>query len=114
MQLQQQQKELLLQILTIIRYAQDKEKFVKEFEAMNYIETLVSILEKLPQHVREVIRETVMHGNAQEIKKYLSQEVYDRELAKTATEAVKNFVKSISSRLTLEQKEKIAALMRNH
>ena len=42
-------KQLLLEVLTIIHYKNSKEKFLKDFEEMNYLDAMANLAEKLPE-----------------------------------------------------------------
>lgn len=111
--MQQKHKALLFQILATIKYSKDKGKFIKEFEITNHFEALGNILEKLPEQVREILRGKLTKGKGEEIKNYISFEEYSHELNRTADEAIIKLVDAISPILTLDQKEKIAKLVKS-
>ena len=104
-------EELLLEILNIIKYSKDKEKFVREFEAQHYLEALVSMLERLPDQVRETLRKKMEGGDYKEILKYYTPDEYKNEVNKVADAAIKNFAEVVSPVLTLDQKQKVTKLL---
>ena len=99
---------ILLNILEIIRYTNDKEKFILEFENLNQEEAILNILERLPDEIQEKIR---ANDNIDEIKQYINQEEFIVELRKVSGEALGNFIEDIAPTLTLDQSERILKLI---
>lgn len=102
--------DVLLELLTIIKYPNNKQKFVKEFEELNHGEALANLLDRLPGMIKAKIKTN--GGKPEEIKKYIDPDKYIAEVTKVSAQALVNFVNVISPLLTLHQKEKITALLR--
>lgn len=111
--MQQQFKETLAEILEIIKYSNNREKFIKEFEAMNQLEAVTNIVERLPAAVRERIK-MVSSGfsNPDSIRQRISPDEYNREVNKVAETELHKFIEVISPVLTLAQKQKVDKLIR--
>ena len=101
--------ELLLEILSIIDYPNDKNKCVKEFEELNHAEAMTNMLERLPNDVQEKIK--AVQYDEKEVIKYIDQKEYLSELIKVSEDAFINLLNDISATLTEEQKNKIQLLL---
>lgn len=101
--------DVLFTILVIINYPSSKEKFVREFERLNHIETFVNLLERLPILVQYKIK--ISENKFEEIKKYLSTEEYRLEITKVSIKALVTFISAVSPLITLDQKQKIIKLL---
>lgn len=102
--------DVLLELLYIIKYPNNKGKFVKEFEELNHTEAVVNLLDRLPGSIKVKVK---MRGKTQEeIKQYIDPEKYKAEVTKVSAQALVKFVNTVSPLLTLDQKERITALLR--
>ena len=101
--------ELLLEILTIIDYPNDKNKYLKDFEEMNHAEAMTNILERLPSDIQEKIK--AVHYDKNEVIKYIDQNEYLSEIIKVSEDALIKLLDDISTTLTEEQKNKIQLLL---
>lgn len=99
-----------MEFLDIIKYPNNKAKFIKEFEETNQLEALANTLDKLPEDVQKKIKES--KDNLEEIKKYLHHEAYLNEIIKVSHAAFINFVESISPLLNFDQKQKVVNLLK--
>lgn len=100
--------ELLLKVLKIIKYPNNKEAFVKEFEQLNYMEALSNCLDKLPKDVRDKIK---TYKSKEEVLRQIPEDVYLSEIMKVSKEAFGKFLEAVSPLLTFDQKEKIIKLV---
>lgn len=103
--------DVLLEILNIIQYPNDKEKYVIEFEELNRTEALANLLEDLPLEIQEKIKETNEYEKGIEIKKYLQDEVYFAEVTAVSEEALARLIESLLPNLTSEQQENIRTVV---
>ncbi len=102
--------DIVADILEIIEYPDDREQFLKEFQQTNHEEAIFNILEQFPEDIKEKIK------NAEDpnlIKDYITEEAYLSEMTKVSEEALKNFLETINSSLSDEQREKIEKLFQN-
>ncbi|HZE87241.1 MAG TPA: hypothetical protein VE090_03465 [Methylomirabilota bacterium] len=103
-------KDVLLEILDIIKYPNDKEKFVAEFEVMNHTEAILNLLDQLPTDVQAKIKASNL--NKEEVNKHISQELYLSEITKVSKNALVKFLEAVSPILNLDQKQKITQLVK--
>jgi len=104
-------KELLLEILGIIRYTKNKDRFIQEFEAMNHLEAITNLLEKFPQDIREKIKLFAFKKNIEGIKDYISSDTYGEELRKVSEKELKSIIEVMTPILSFDQRQKIHRLM---
>jgi hypothetical protein len=102
-------KESLLEILHLINYSQNKEKFILEFEAMSHVEAMTAMIQKLPKDLQKRIAS--LDKNSEEIKQYISSDEYLVEVDRISRQELQSFVKVVSPVLSVSQKEKIAFLL---
>jgi hypothetical protein len=101
--------EVLLEILTLISYPNDKEKFVKEFEELNHMETVANLLEKLPQELQEKVQKNKV--TQEEIRQHIPDEDYLAELTNVSGKALIKYVEVIMPQLSVEQREKVQQVL---
>src|SRR5579862_3274305 len=94
--------ELLLEVLTIIDYPNDKNTCIKEFEELNNAEAMFNIFEKLPSDIQKKIK--AAQYNEAEVVKYIDQNEYRSELIQVSENALVKLLNDISATLTKEQK----------
>lgn len=102
-------RDVLFDFLIIVRYPNNKQKFIAEFEQLNHMETVANLLDRLTPEVQNKVKEN--EGNIEEVKKYLPTEEYLSELTKVSSQALLNLVKVVSPLLKLDQKQKVANLL---
>jgi len=100
-------KELLLKILSILEY-RDKEEYAKNFEEMNKLEAMTKCIERLPKYMQDEI--IAKKDSPEEIKRYVSQDAYIKELAAVSSGALTAFIQDIAPILSSEEKEKVTQL----
>ncbi len=106
--MQKSYRDMLLDILHIIQHP-NKEKFVTEFEYLNYLDALTNVLPKLTPEVREYIK--LNHADPEKIKQYIPQELYLQELISVSADAISQLIKDITPTLIGQQKESLSQLL---
>jgi hypothetical protein len=101
-------KDLLREILTIIQYAKDKEKFVEEFEAMNYMQAMANMIDTLPFGVKQLVQ--IKYSDQQWVKEHISEEKLQQEIVRVGQEELSLLLQRVSPTLNNLQKEKIQQL----
>jgi hypothetical protein len=101
--------DVLLDLLHIIKYPNNKQKFVKEFEELNHGEALVNMFERLPGPIKVKIK--VGGAKPELIKKYIDPQKYAAEVTHVSSQALVNFINVVSPLLTLDQKQEITKLL---
>ena len=107
--MQSDYRKILYEILTIIQYLNNKEKFVNEFEELNHMKALSNTIERLPHGVQEQIK--LCNNDHHTIKRYIPSALYSEELMRAYAESLKNFIKELFFVITVEQKEQIAKII---
>lgn len=100
-------KDQLIEILHIINYADNKEKYIQEFELINHLEATNNLIQKLPFEVRKKIEKQ----DPSIIKDYVSAEIYLEEITTVWKRELAKLITAVSPTLTLSQKEKIKNLL---
>lgn len=102
-------KEVLTEILTIADYPKDKEKFIKEFEALNLLEAILIVYKTLPSEQQEFIK---AHGNdPYAIQNSIPEEAYRDALITVTRKAIQDLILSVTPMLNLHQKEELNNLI---
>lgn len=102
-------KNFVLEILHIIKYSDNKEQFVREFEAYNHLEAIANLVERLPEEMKQKVN--VVQDDTLVIKQYISPKDYLKELERVSEKELKKFIETISPGLNLDQKQKITKLL---
>ncbi|HWY80166.1 MAG TPA: hypothetical protein VNW29_07450 [Candidatus Sulfotelmatobacter sp.] len=102
-------KDILIEILTIAGYPNNKNNFIVEFEKLNLLEAMMHIYDSLPLEKQLQIKE--YSNDPYAIKKIIPQEIYVNELKKITRHALQDCVKDFAPALNPYQKEKIAKLV---
>ena len=98
-------KDVLIEILTIAGYPNDKEKFIKEFEALNILEAILSVYKELPPDQQELVKAN--SDNPHILQKHIPQEAYKSALMHVTGRAIQDLVHNVAPMLSFEQKEKL-------
>ena len=107
--MQQTDRDLLLKILEIIDYQNDKEAFVNRFSDLNRQEALLNLLERLPRDVQEKISGS---EDIAEVEKVISSESYAQELASVSAEALGSLIQKVIPTIRKKQKDQIDLLIK--
>ena len=97
-------KELIVEILNIIGYQNDKSKFATEFELLNRIDAVGAIITSYPEIIQNRIKACL---NAQELSHYIPQRTYEKAYIEITQKALQDFIISIEGTLSLKQIDKI-------
>lgn len=106
--MQRSATDILLELLIIIKYPNNKQRFIAKFEEVNKKETIANMLERLPEETQKYLENV---SDPTEVNQYIPEEAYQQEFIKVSTEAMKKLIQAISPILTLDQKEKIVKLI---
>lgn len=109
--MQRQLTDVLQEFLVIVKFHENKEKFVKEFEELNHLETIANLAERLPEELQEKIK--AHQGKGEILKEVFDKNEYQAELTKVSHAAFKRFVDIASPLLKLEQKQKVVKLLQS-
>jgi hypothetical protein len=101
-------KDLLLDILKIIGYQNNKEKFATEFELLNQLDAVASIVDTYPADIQEKVKAC---KTADEIGQYIGVNEYQQAYITVSRDALQDFLASIVNTLTIAQKQRIINLI---
>lgn len=107
-------KQILLRILEIIGYSEDKDKFATEFLQNVSLQALLDLFNTLPQDKKDQIQQQMTSANndASKIQQVLNQFFTQDQLAQAIENSSKNavteYIKTIEPTLSEEQKQNLA------
>ena len=106
-------KPILIKILEIIDYAEDKEKFAAEFLQTISLQTLLGLINTLPQDKKDLPQQKI-HGiendavkMQEELKNYFTQNQLEQAIENSAKNAVEEYIKTIEPTLSDSQKQNL-------
>jgi hypothetical protein len=99
----------LPEILNIIQFANNRDKFINEFEVMNIAQAVVNLMNQLPKHLKDLFQ--TKYKDQAWVKEHFSKTVLQQEIESVRREELTLFIKAVFPTLTNLQKEKIAALL---
>jgi hypothetical protein len=106
--------ELIKEILDIIDYKKDPEKFIENFNKIAVYNATLSLLEKLPSGDRELLFEKMGEENVEEvIKDYFSNDSVQDEVKKETGLALDLFLEEVLPKLDEDRRNKVLELERN-
>ena len=105
-------KNILLEVLNIIDYKDDKEKFTNEMLQLAHDEAIVALLEKLPLCKKEELKKSFSRALTPEeakdiIEHYTTFEEYKKSLQKTSDKLFQDYILTILPTLSKDQKQKL-------
>lgn len=106
-------KTILLRILDIIGYSEDKEKFATEFLQNVSLQTLLDLFNALPQDKKDQIQQQITSAgnNSQTVrgilKSYFEESQIENAIQNASKNAVIEYMKAIDSTLSQTQKTNI-------
>lgn len=106
-------KIILLKILEIIGYSEDKEKFATEFLQNVSFQALLDLLNTLPQDKKDQLQQKITSmGNdtakiQEELKAYFTDSQLEQAIENSAKNAVTEYMKAIDSTLSEAQKQNL-------
>ena len=111
-------KDIVLEILEIIEYPDDRNVFVDEFMSANLTDALANISQKIPDELKKKADltqpnfEGVTKEDIEKVRQYVSEEDFAKELENVSKAEIKKMVEQLSG-LDDEQKEKIDAIVKS-
>ncbi len=107
-------RAILLRILEIIGYSEDKEKFATEFLQNVSLQALLNLFNTLSQDKKDQLQQKMQSiGNdavkmQEELKTYFTQEQLEQAIENSAKNAVTEYIKTIEPTLSDSQKQNLA------
>ena len=108
-------KAILLRILDIIGYSDDKEKYATEFLQNVSLQALLDLINTLPQDKKDQLQEKIAQiGNdttkmQEELKAYFTDSQLEQAIENSAKNAVTEYMKAIDPTLSETQRTNIAS-----
>ncbi|MFH0936874.1 MAG: hypothetical protein V1808_01110 [Candidatus Daviesbacteria bacterium] len=106
-------RDILLKILELIGYEDDKETFVSEFERNIKLQSIVELIKSLPEDKQGEIKQEFEQNKedsekiAEVVKKYFDEAQMEEALKNASKNAITNYFQAITSTLSEEQKENL-------
>ena len=107
-------KAILLRILEIIGYSEDKEKFATEFLQNVSMQSLLDLITSLPSDKQEEVKQKIStlqndpKAIGDMIKLYFTEQQIEDALQNSSKNAVAEYIKAIANTLSEEQKTNLA------
>lgn len=118
--MQEEEKQILRDILTLIGYKDDKEAFVEDFFTTSKYEAMTNFLQTLPKDRLDELEQKLLQGVKEAsvkaiIFEYVTPEKYEYALKQTIAENMKEFVATVTEALKNlpAEKEKLAAYLQS-
>lgn len=110
--MQEDIQKILLSVLEIIDYKEDRDKYVQQFLGMSLLRALDKSLKTLPSDQKEKLKDELKADMSQEdiaglIKKFSQNPDFQKILAEASAELLDEFVKAVEPTLSEDQKEKL-------
>ena len=106
-------KQILLRILDIIGYAEDKDKFATEFIQNVSLQSLLDLFNNLPQDKKSQISQNIASaGNdpqklGEALKNYFTKQQIEEAIQNSSKNAVTEYIKAIDPTLSDSQKQNL-------
>src|SRR3989344_1658092 len=107
-------KAILLRILDIIGYSEDKEKFATEFFQNVSLQALLDLFNTLPQDKKDQLQQKIASLGSDaakvqgELKAYFTDSQLEQAIENSAQNAVTEYMKAIDPTLSDSQKQNLA------
>src|SRR5947209_6150839 len=110
--MQQDPKDIILELLTIIGYEDNKETYANDFIQNCEQQALIDALSALPTHQRDAFKQRMLwthdQGRAKEIiAEYIAPEQYKQALQKASADVFKELLEAVMPTLSREQVDKL-------
>lgn len=105
-------KDILLKILEIIGYEDDKEAFVNAFLVNIQLQALNALLAEVPPEKKSEIEKEITSDSPdkyQVLQSHFTQEQIEKALNESADKAVQEYIESIDETLTEDQRQGLVA-----
>lgn len=104
-------KEIILKVLEIINYQDDKEKFANEFLGLILQNSINNLAEKLPQDKLDQLRQRLSLSKPEKLETllndYFSSEELNDSVKKVSENMFKEYLEEVSPTLDEAQKENL-------
>ncbi len=104
-------KDIILKMLDIIGYREDKEVFANEFLKNVYLQSVQDLIKALPQEQQGIKDKIVAAKTPEELDKIVkvsfSSEDIDKALSLSSQNSMSEWIKTVIPTLSLEQKQKL-------
>ena len=107
-------KQILLRILEIIGYSEDKDKFATEFLQNVSFQALLDLFNTLPQDKKDQIQQQITNANndiskvQQALSQFFTEDQISKSIENSSKNAVEEYIKTIEPTLSQEQKQNLA------
>lgn len=106
---------ILLSILTIINYPNNKQKFIADFQQVCRQYAVLALAERLPKDKQKELKDklkNIISGEAgkQIVFSYFSQDEYKTTLDQLAQKIFQDYISDISPKLSPEKRDKLRDL----
>ncbi|MBP9716836.1 MAG: hypothetical protein KBD51_02730 [Candidatus Levybacteria bacterium] len=102
-------KEIILNVLEIIGYSDDREKFANEFLGLILQKSINNLAEKLPQNKLDQLRQRLSLSKPEKLetllKDYFSGEELNESVKKVSENMFKEYLEEVGPTLSNSQKE---------
>lgn len=103
-------KEVLREVLAIINYQDDKEKFINDFLEIAGANGLDSLIKSLPQDQQTTLQNADEEGTISILKSNFTQEQLKQALTEALEKTTEDYIETVEPTLSEEQKQKLQEL----
>jgi hypothetical protein len=108
-------RDIILKILEITDYKEDKDEFLADFNRITNSQALVDLVKTLPEEKREEADAALATADSQEkftetVNKYFTAQQVQQALDSAAAAAITQWIQSIANTLNDEQRQKLVKL----
>lgn len=117
--MQSDPKAILLKVLTIIGYQNDKEKFTAEFLSLCFKKAFIACVENLPQDIKNTVKKRLAEAgeNPQKLQEilmeYVSTEKYDEILFSQSLDTFIEYIQIVIPTLKEETKKELGIYLKS-
>lgn len=109
-------KDIIIEILKIIEYSEDKEIFAHKFIDAIHQEAVVSIINSLSSQDQAALKQHLSGNITPEMEKtlllqYIKPDTYLAQLSITTEKIFRNYIETIMSTLNLDRQEKLKSYL---
>ncbi|MBI4098218.1 MAG: hypothetical protein HY426_04235 [Candidatus Levybacteria bacterium] len=108
-------KQIILQVLEIIGYSDDKEKYADDFLALCFQKAFVNLTQKLPQDKQDQLTQRMSLVSADKTEalllEYFPKEEFENAIKEASRSTFEEYLKTIIPTLNEEQRSKLEAYL---
>jgi len=114
--MQQNPKDIILEVLSIIGYVENKESYAVKFIQNCEKQTLFDLLTTLPKEMQEQFKSQIVGATDQVQQKaiiftYVTSEQYQTALQKASTTAFQDLLEAVTPMLSTDQADKLKSYL---